>query len=102
MIHVIATIEVAEGRREAFLQHFRQLIPQVLEEEGCIEYGPTIDLETNIGAQIESRENVVTIVEKWESLDHLQQHLAAPHMSAYREKVKNIVVGASLQVLRPV
>jgi quinol monooxygenase YgiN len=45
-------------------------------------------------------ENVVTIIEKWESLEALRDHLEAPHMLAYSEKVKNIVAGLSLKVLR--
>jgi len=44
---------------------------------------------------------VVTIVEKWESLEALQAHVVAPHMAAYRERVKDFVVRVSLQVLEP-
>jgi quinol monooxygenase YgiN len=44
--------------------------------------------------------NVVTSIEKWESLKALREHLEAPHMPAYREKVTNIVTGLSLKVLR--
>ena len=74
-------------------------MPQVLAEHGCIEYGPTIDVETNIGAQISTRPNVVTVVEKWESLDALKAHLVAPHMMAYRPKVKDFVESSELRVL---
>lgn len=101
MIHVIATIEVDASRKDEFLKHFKDNIPNVLAEDGCIEYGPTVDVKTDIPVQIPLRDNVVTIVEKWESLDHLMAHLAAPHMATYREKVKDIVKGASLQVLEP-
>ncbi|MBP1777462.1 MAG: hypothetical protein H6Q86_3472, partial [candidate division NC10 bacterium] len=52
-------------------------------------------------AQIPLRENVVTIVEKWESLQALHAHLVAPHMATYRERVKDYVVGATLQILDP-
>jgi quinol monooxygenase YgiN len=45
-------------------------------------------------------DNVVTIIERWESLEALRDHLEAPHMLAYREKVKNIVTGLSLKVLK--
>ena len=38
MIHVIAEIETTEGKREAFLEEFRKVVPLVLEEAGCIEY----------------------------------------------------------------
>ena len=44
---------------------------------------------------------MTVILEKWESLDHLNAHLAADHMDEYREKVKDLVVGVSLQILEP-
>ena len=48
------------------------------------------------------RADVVTVVEKWQSLDHLTAHLAAPHMMEYRVRVKDYVTRVSLQVLEPV
>jgi len=101
MIFVIATIEVKPGKREAFLAEFHKNMPNVRAEKGCIEYGPSADAKTDIKAQIPLRENVVTIVEKWESLDALHAHLAAPHMATYRERVKDLVVGVTLQILEP-
>lgn len=101
MIIVIATIEVKPGKRDAFLAEFKGNVPNVLAEKGCIEYGPTVDIQSGLKPQIPMRENVVTIVEKWESLSHLQAHIVAPHMNAYRERVKDIVVGTTLQVLEP-
>jgi quinol monooxygenase YgiN len=101
MIYVIATVEVKPGKRDAFLAEFHRNIPNVKGEKGCIEYGPTVDLKTEIKAQVPLREHVVTIVEKWESLAALQAHLTAPHMATYRERVKELVVGVSLQVLEP-
>ena len=101
MIYVIATVEVKAGKREAFLAEFHKNMPNVRAEKGCIEYGPTVDATTDIKAQIPLRENVVTIVEKWESLQALHAHLVAPHMAVYRERVKDIVVGVTLQILDP-
>ena len=101
MICVIATIEVAESRREDFLTAFTEIMPEVHEEKGCIEYGPMLDVPTNIPAQPDVRDNVVTIVEKWESLDSLEAHLMAPHMLEYRKKVKDIVTSTRLQILQP-
>jgi quinol monooxygenase YgiN len=101
MIHVIASIEVEPGTRAEFIAHFNDNVPNVLAEDGCLGYGPTVDLDTGIAVQVPLRENVVTIVEQWESLDHLRAHISAPHMASYREKVKHIVKGASLQVLAP-
>lgn len=64
MIHVIATIELAPGKREAFLTEFRKLVPLVHQEAGCLDYGPTIDVASGIAAQAPPRNDVVTVVEK--------------------------------------
>lgn len=101
MIHVIATIELADGKREAFLEEFHRIVPLVRAEEGCLEYGPTIDVATGLAAQAPPRDNVVVVVEKWASLEALRAHLVAPHMTAYRPRVKDLVVGVNLQVLQP-
>ncbi|MCI0458846.1 MAG: antibiotic biosynthesis monooxygenase [Gemmataceae bacterium] len=101
MIHVIATIELAEGQREVFLEEFRQIVPLVRAEAGCLEYGPALDVPTGIAAQAPLRENVVLVVEKWESVEALKAHLQAPHMLAYRPRVKDLVVRTTLHVLGP-
>jgi quinol monooxygenase YgiN len=101
MICVIATIELAEGRRDQFLAEFRKVVPEVLAEKGCLEYAPMVDIPTGIGAQGAVRENVVTVVEKWEDVAALEAHLMAPHMIDYRKKVKEIVAGATLAILKP-
>jgi len=101
MIHVIATIETVAGKREEFLKHFHDLIPKVLAEAGCLEYGPVIDLQTNLSAQPPVRPDVVTVIEKWEDLSALEQHLVAPHMADYRKLVKDLVVGTQVCVLEP-
>ena len=101
MIHVIATIETAPGMREDFLAAFAELVPDVRAEPGCLEYGPAIDLATSIADQPAPRENVVTVIEKWESVEALRKHLEAPHMARYRRTVKDIVLGVSIRVLEP-
>jgi len=101
MIHVIAEIETTEGEREAFLEEFRKVVPLVLEEAGCIEYGATIDASTGIDRQAPLRDKTVTIVEKWSDVDALRAHLDAEHMAAYRERVTDLVAGATLRILEP-
>jgi len=51
--------------------------------------------------QGETRPNTVVVVEKWESLEALEAHLVAPHMVAYRAKVKDLVNSVAIQVLEP-
>ena len=99
MINVIASIRVKPGRLSEFLEIFKSNVPNVREERGCIEYFPSVDIDADLPPQIRD-ENVVTIIEKWESLEALRDHLNTPHMLAYREKVKDIVEDVSLKVLQ--
>ena len=101
MIYVIATIELADGKRNDFLKRVERLVPKVRAEKGCLEYGPAIDVPAGIKVQIPIRENVVTMMEKWADLKSLEAHLSTPHMQEYREDVKGMVAGTKLQVLQP-
>jgi quinol monooxygenase YgiN len=100
MIHVVASIEVIEGKRDAFLAEFHKLVPLVYAEAGCREYAPYVDEVTSIAAQGGARANVVTVLEIWKDVASLQAHLNARHMEDFREKVKDLVVQVELQILK--
>ena len=99
MITVIASIQVKPGRISQFIDIFKSNVPAVLAETGCIEYYPAVDVQTGLPPQ-ELDENVVTVIEKWENTDALQKHLDSPHMLAYKEQVKEIVLKLTLKVLK--
>ena len=101
MIHVIAVIELNSGAREAFLNEFHQIVPTVRAEQGCIEYGPTGDAPTQISKQSPLGDDTVCVIEKWENLTALENHLAAPHMTAYRERIQDYVRNVRLHILQP-
>ena len=101
MIHVIATIEIAPGKRDEYLELFAQLVPKVRAEQGCLAFGPAVDVDSGISVQIPLRDDVVTVVEQWSDLDALKAHISAPHMDEYKENVRDIVVGLDIQVLTP-
>jgi len=101
MINVIASIQIKEGKVSDFIEIFKSNIPKVLEEKGCIEYVPTVDVATGLPPQ-ELNTNVVTIIEKWNSLEDLMAHLSAPHMQVYREKTKMLVEKMSIKVLEEI
>lgn len=101
MIYVIARIELVAGARDAFLQQFCALVPQVRREKGCIEYQPLVDVGTQIGSQPAPRDDVVVVAEKWETVEDLEDHLMAPHMVEYRRAVKSLVANTVLEVLQP-
>jgi quinol monooxygenase YgiN len=99
MINVIAFIRVRTGRVSDFLEIFRDNMVKVRKERGCIEYFPTVDINSELPLQI-LEENVVTVIEKWKNMEALRDHLVSPHMLAYREMVKDIVEGVSLKILK--
>ena len=45
MIHVIAVISAKPGMRDLILQAFRDNVPAVRAEQGCIEYGAAVDAD---------------------------------------------------------
>lgn len=98
MIHVIAFIQVRDGHLDDFLSVFKANVPNVRAEAGCVEYVPAVDVPTGIPIQ-DQNPAVVTVVEKWNTLADLEAHLAAPHMRAYQEKVKDWVESVSIKVL---
>ena len=95
MIHVIASVRVKTGMLDQFLELFKSTARHVKEEKGCIQYIPAVDIASGLPPQILDA-NVVTIIEKWESLDALRNHLVTPHMKAFFEKRKDMVEGGSL------
>jgi quinol monooxygenase YgiN len=101
MIHVLATVALRPGTRSSFLAEFAKVRPLVQAEAGCIEYGASVDVATDIAVQGELRPDTVVIIEKWESLPHLKAHLVAPHMAEYRVRIRDFVKQVSLQVLEP-
>lgn len=99
MIYVVASIHVKKGRVQDYIEVFKSVLPDTRAEKGCIQYIPAVDINADLSKQILD-ENVVTLIENWESVDALHDHLAAPHMAAYREKVKDIVEKTVIKVLQ--
>ena len=101
MIHVLAIITAKPGRRDAVLDLFRANMPAVHAEAGCIEYGPAIDTEDAGRIQTPLGPDGFVVVEKWESLEHLKAHGAAPHMAAYAAATREMVASRVIHVLSP-
>jgi len=101
MIHVLAIITAKPGMRESILEAFRANMPAVHAEQGCIEYGPATDtpdagkIQTPLGA------DTFVVIEKWESMDALRAHGAAPHMAAYAAKTREMIASRVIHILSP-
>ena len=99
LVHVVAVITAHSGKREEILSAFKQNVPLVHQEEGCIEYGAVIDTE-NVGPfQEKLGEDTFFVIEKWESLDHLMAHAASEHMKSYAAKTKELIANRQIHVL---
>jgi len=98
MINVLAFITTKPGQRAAVLDAFKENIPAVLAEVGCIEYGAAVDIPR---ADPAFGPDSFVVIEKWESLAALKAHAASPHMAAYAAKVKHLIETRAVHVLDP-
>jgi quinol monooxygenase YgiN len=101
MIYVVATIELNPGMRDQFLAEQKSLLPLVRAEAGCVEYSPSIDRPVDL-AKTPPRPDVVTMQEKWQSLEHLKAHFVAPHMNDFRPKTKHMIKSVKVEVFESI
>jgi len=99
MIHVVARITAHPGQREAVLALFRANIPAVLAEEGCIEYGPVVDVPDFGPIQTPIGPDSFLVIEKWASAAALKAHGAAAHMVAYAKASREFIASRTIHVL---
>ena len=99
MIHVIAVITAKPGKRDEVLKHFRANTPAVRAEKGCIEYGAAVDADPALPIQAKYGPETFLVIEKWESMDALKAHAAAPHMAAYGAKTKEMIASRVIHIL---
>lgn len=102
MIHVIAIITAKPLKREAVLQAFRDNVAAVRAEPGCIEYGAALDIDNGPPFQAQVGPDTFLVIEKWEDMDALKAHAAAPHMVAYAARTREHVVSRVIHILAPV
>ena len=101
MIHVVAVITAKPGQRSTVLEHFRANVPAVRAEAGCIEYGAAVDTEGAPSIQTAYGPDTFVVIEKWESIDALKAHGAAPHMAAYAAKTREHLASRVIHILSP-
>lgn len=102
MVHVIATITLQPGKRDEWLEQFRAIVPAVHAEAGCIAYGPTLTTPTGLELQNNLDDDTVVVVEQWESVQHLKDHLDTPHMAAFFDATGDLTASLEVIVTEPV
>lgn len=79
MIIVTVAGKVKSEFKQTFIDHMAELADTVCAEEGCITY------QQNISAD---DENILFLYEEWQSMQHLQDHLATDHMKKHFEQAR--------------
>lgn len=102
MINVVAIITAKSGQRENILAAFRANVPLVRSERGCIEYGAAKDAENALSFQTTFGPDTFVVIEKWEDMEALGAHAAAPHMVAYGAKTRDLIANRIIHILSPI
>ena len=98
---IAAFITARPGKRDEILAAFRANVPAVRAEQGCLEYGAAIDADPALPIQKKWGPDTFLAIEKWESMDALKAHAAAPHMAAYGAKTKELIASRVIHILTP-
>ena len=100
MLVVIADIQIRSGaqHRENVLNAFIKITPAVLQEDGCYDYELLVDHESDADYQTKVPD-AITMLEHWESIEHLNAHLQTPHMQAYQQQVKDDVLNVKIRIM---
>lgn len=89
MIIVMAELKTKPGMRDKVVELSKPCVEATRKENGCIQY----DLLSST-----HDDNTLGFLEKWESLDALRLHIAAPHVAAFREARKEMMESAVVKV----
>ncbi|WP_405322339.1 putative quinol monooxygenase [Methanobrevibacter thaueri] len=88
-IVVLAKITPKKGCRDTIVEISKELIETTLSEEGNIEYQLLQSTD----------DDTLTFVEKWESPEALQKHMASPHFQNFGGESADFVENMEIQVL---
>lgn len=102
MILVIAEMKVKPENRDVLLTSFREIVPQVRKERGCIEYAAALDTSAGLPGEPAPRDDVLVVLERWESPEALREHFNAPLLQSFFQKTQGLIESVTTRVLRPV
>ncbi|EJN07029.1 putative quinol monooxygenase [Herbaspirillum sp. YR522] len=100
IVTVVAIITAKPGKRDQLLALARANLAAVRAEEGCIEYGLTVDVDGFGPSQAPLGQDSFAFVEKWASEEALRLHFTLPHMTDYRDKSKDLIAERAVHILR--
>ena len=86
---VLAIITPKKGCKDTIVEIAQDLIETTLTEDGNIEYKLLQSTD----------DNTLTFVEKWESPEALQKHLASTHFKTFGDESEDFVENMEIQVI---
>lgn len=100
MLTIIAEIKVKSAAEhfQRVLTALSNITPTVLKEDGCFAYDILVNHQSNAAYQAPLLDTII-MLEKWQSMQHLDQHLATAHMQRYQEQVKDDVLAVKISIL---
>ncbi|WP_353166684.1 putative quinol monooxygenase [Acinetobacter sp.] len=100
MLTIIAEIYAHPNgsHKEQIIQAFKKITPTVLQEQGCHDYQLLVDANVDVNYQTQDADLIV-MLEKWESIAHLNAHLNTEHMQKYQLEVKDHVAEIKIRIL---
>ncbi|MBJ8451945.1 antibiotic biosynthesis monooxygenase [Acinetobacter bereziniae] len=100
MLTIIAEIYAHPNgvHKQQIIQAFRKITPTVLLEQGCHGYQLLVDANVDVNYQTQDADLII-MLEKWESIEHLNAHLQTKHMQAYQLEVKDHVAEVKIRIL---
>ncbi len=82
---VTAVFQPAEGKRDALIAAFRETIPGVHTEQGCLLY-----------AIHDAADGTITMIEKWATVEDLNAHGSSPQVQALRQAITPLLAGPAV------
>jgi len=95
-VHVIAVLTTRAGARAEVLAAFAENLPAVLAENGCLKYVPTVDHDDTTAPY---GDDVIVVVEEWQTAADLEAHRVAPHMQAFGARVAEHIVDRAIHIM---
>ena len=82
MIIVTAMMNIKTWKKDAFILEAKDLVAATRQETGCISYDLLASTED---------EDLLVMLEKWEDIDSLNEHMETDHFKKFGETIERIL-----------
>jgi len=93
MIKVVAKSLIKDNEVEKAINLYDELVQKTKQEKGCIAYELFQDL---------NNENILIIVEQWESEEHLEAHKKTEHFTRIVPQISDKRISSEINILHKI